>query len=150
MRGPSCSGSIYSIAWLLMPWFLASPRYQHPWFWLCKIAKFLSYFRKDFDYLCHDRVEECYRLKPHFDISYGKFSTLSVNTKRMGIINPFICMTQHHSSAMRKAFCTVLFLMILGWHGMVRYCYVMVRYITSMLIVLALSWILKCQIWIIQ
>ena len=36
-----------------MPWLLASPGHQHPWFWLCRMGKFLYYSRKDFNYLCH-------------------------------------------------------------------------------------------------
>ena len=32
--------------------------YQHPWYWLCRIGKFLSYLRKDFNYLCHVNVKE--------------------------------------------------------------------------------------------
>ena len=31
-----------------MPWLLVSPGHQHPWYWLCRIGKFLSYLRKDF------------------------------------------------------------------------------------------------------
>ena len=41
-----------------MPWFLASPGLQHTRYWFCRIVKFLSYMRKDFNYLCHDSVEE--------------------------------------------------------------------------------------------
>ena len=26
-----------------MPWLLASPRHQYPWYWLCRICKSLSY-----------------------------------------------------------------------------------------------------------
>ena len=39
-----------------MPWLLASPGNQHPWYWLCSIGKLMSYSRKDFNYLCHDNV----------------------------------------------------------------------------------------------
>ena len=34
-----------------MPWLLASPGHQHPWYWLCRICKSLSFMRKDFNYL---------------------------------------------------------------------------------------------------
>ena len=58
MQGPSYPSLTRSISWLLMPWILASPRHQHPWHWLCKIGKFLSYTRKDFNCLCTLIVEE--------------------------------------------------------------------------------------------
>ena len=35
-----------------MPWPLASPEHQHPWYWLCRINKLLSYLRKYFNNLC--------------------------------------------------------------------------------------------------
>ena len=34
-----------------MPWLLTSPGHQQPWYWLCRIGRFLSYLRKDFNYL---------------------------------------------------------------------------------------------------
>ena len=37
MRGPSYLALTSSISWLLMPWLLASPGHQQPWYWLCKI-----------------------------------------------------------------------------------------------------------------
>ena len=58
-RGPNYSGSTLSISWLLMPWLLASPGHQQPWYWLCivRICKFLSYTRKDFSYMSHVSVD---------------------------------------------------------------------------------------------
>ena len=50
--GLNYSGSTQSVSWLLMPWLLTSPRHQHHWYWPCRIGKFLSYVRKDFNYLC--------------------------------------------------------------------------------------------------
>ena len=47
-----------SISRFLMPWLLASPGHQHPWYWLCRIGKCLSYLRKDFNYPCHVNMEE--------------------------------------------------------------------------------------------
>ena len=32
----------HSQSWMLMPWLLASPGHQHPWYWLCRIGKFFS------------------------------------------------------------------------------------------------------------
>ena len=52
-----------SISWLLIPWFLASPGHQHPWYWLCRIGKFVSYMRKDSKCLYLLTVEEWYKLK---------------------------------------------------------------------------------------
>ena len=57
VRGPSILGLTRSISWLLMPWLLTSPGHQQPWYWLCKIGRFLSYLRKDFNYLCRINVE---------------------------------------------------------------------------------------------
>ena len=51
VRGPSYLGLTRSISWLLMPWLLMSPGHQQPWYWLCWIGRFLSYLRKDFNYL---------------------------------------------------------------------------------------------------
>ena len=51
VRGPSYLGLTRSILWLLMPWLLTSPGHQQPWYWLCRIGMFLSYLRKDFNYL---------------------------------------------------------------------------------------------------
>ena len=44
-----------------MPWTLESPGHQHPWYWLYRIGKFLSYIRKDFNYLGHFNVEKWYK-----------------------------------------------------------------------------------------
>ena len=51
-----------SISGLLMPWLLASPGHQQPWYWLCKIDKSWSYTRKDFNYLWHVSVEEWHKM----------------------------------------------------------------------------------------
>ena len=47
VRGPSYFGLSRSISWLLMPWLLSLPGHQHPWYWQCRIGRFLSYLRKD-------------------------------------------------------------------------------------------------------
>ena len=62
MRGPGYLGLTRSISWLLMPWLLASPGYQQPWYRLCKISKSWSYTRKDFNYLWHVNVEEWHKM----------------------------------------------------------------------------------------
>ena len=46
MRGPSYLCLTRSILWLLVPWLLTSPGHQQPWYWLCRIGRFLSYLRK--------------------------------------------------------------------------------------------------------
>ena len=46
-----------------MPWLLASPGHQHPWYWLCRIGMFFSYLGKDFNHLCHVDVEEWHEIE---------------------------------------------------------------------------------------
>ena len=48
--------------WLLMPWLLASPGHQQPWYWLCRICRSLSYSRRNFNYLCLISVEEWHKM----------------------------------------------------------------------------------------
>ena len=62
MRGPSYLGLTRSISWLLMPWLLTSPGHQQPWYWLCRIGRFLYYLGKDFNYLCHINVEKWHKM----------------------------------------------------------------------------------------
>ena len=50
--------STRSISWLLMPWLLASPGHQQPWYSLYKLGRSWSYTRKDFNYQFHINVEE--------------------------------------------------------------------------------------------
>ena len=59
IRGLSHPILTRSISWLLMPWLLASPSHQQPWYWLCKLGRSVSAMRKDFNYLCYISVEEC-------------------------------------------------------------------------------------------
>ena len=47
-----------STLWQLMPWSLASPGNQQPWYWICRINKCLSSTRTDFNYLCLQCVEK--------------------------------------------------------------------------------------------
>ena len=49
VRRLSYIGLTRSISWLLMPWLLASPGHQQPWYWLCRTGRSLSYLRKDFN-----------------------------------------------------------------------------------------------------
>ena len=60
--GPSYLGLTRSISLLLMPWLLASPGHQQPWYWLCRLDRSLSYLRKDFNDLCHINVEEWHKM----------------------------------------------------------------------------------------
>ena len=62
VRGPSYLGLTRSISWLLLPWLLTSPVHQQPWYWLCRIGGFLSYLRKDFNYLRHISVEKWHKI----------------------------------------------------------------------------------------
>ena len=56
----SYPGLTRSVSWSLMPWLLALPGHQQPWYWLCRqgISRSLSYMRKNFNYLCCVSVEE--------------------------------------------------------------------------------------------
>ena len=74
MRG-SVQHSQYHGCWC-PSWLLTSPGHQHPWYWLCIIGKFLSYLRKNFNYLCHVNVVEwhkmwIYLLFPLKDLAHG-------------------------------------------------------------------------------
>ena len=60
--GPSYLGLTRSISWLLMPWLLTLPGHQQPWYWLCIIGRFLSYLRKDLNYLRRINVEKWYKM----------------------------------------------------------------------------------------
>ena len=51
-----------SISWLLMPWLLASPGHQQPWYWLCRIGRSFSYSRRNFNYTCFISVEEWHKM----------------------------------------------------------------------------------------
>ena len=62
VRGPSYLGLTRSISWLLMPWLLTSPGHQQPWYWLCRIGRFLSYLRKDFNYLRCINMEKWHKM----------------------------------------------------------------------------------------
>ena len=66
VRGPSYLGLTRSISWLLMPWLLASPGHQQPWYSLCRISRSLSYSGRNFNYLCLIRVEEWHKFKYMF------------------------------------------------------------------------------------
>ena len=63
MLEPEYAGRTKSIPWLLMPWLLASPGHQQPWYWLCMISRSLSFIRIDRKYLCHLSVQEWVEIK---------------------------------------------------------------------------------------
>ena len=62
VRGPSYLGLTRSISWLLMPWLLTSPGHQQPWYWLCRLGRFLSFLRKDLNYLRCINVEKWHKM----------------------------------------------------------------------------------------
>ena len=62
VRGPIYLGFTSSISLLLMPWLLASPWHQQPWYWLCIIGRFMSYLRNDFNYLRRINVEKLHKM----------------------------------------------------------------------------------------
>ena len=59
---------------------LALPGHQHPWYWPDRLGKFLSYLRKDFNYLSHVNVEEWYKMQIYVFVPSKKFSTQKINT----------------------------------------------------------------------
>ena len=62
VRGQSYLGLTRSISWLLMPWLLTSPGHQQLWYWLCRRSRFLSYLRKDFNYLRRINMEKWHQM----------------------------------------------------------------------------------------
>ena len=58
VRGPGYFRLTRSVPWLLMSGLLTSSGHQQPWYWLCKIGRFLSYLRKDLNYLRRINVEK--------------------------------------------------------------------------------------------
>ena len=68
-RVPSYLGWTRSISWLLMPWLLTSPGHRQPWYWLCRVGRFLWYLRKDFNYLRRINVENDTKCKYMFIFS---------------------------------------------------------------------------------
>ena len=62
VRGQSYLGLTRSISWLLMPWLLTSTGHQQLWYWLCRKSSFLSYLRKDFNYLRRINMEKWHQM----------------------------------------------------------------------------------------
>ena len=62
VRGPSYLGLNRLISWLLMPWRRKEPGHQQPWYWLCRIGRFLSCSRKDFKYLRRINVQKWHKM----------------------------------------------------------------------------------------
>ena len=52
-----------SIPWLLMPWLLASPWHQQPWYWIYRTNKSLTFMRQVFNYLHHPWFKELQKMK---------------------------------------------------------------------------------------
>ena len=46
------------ISYVTMPWLLVSPGHQQPWLWICKIKRFFSSTRKEFNYQWHHNVKK--------------------------------------------------------------------------------------------
>ena len=74
VRGSSNFGSTRSISWLLMSWLLTSPGHQQPWYWLCRIGRFLSYLRTDLNCLRRINVEKWQKWKYLFIIPLKKLA----------------------------------------------------------------------------
>ena len=56
--GLSYLGLTRSLSWLLMPW----RRKEQPWYWQCRISRFLSCLRKDFNYLRRINMEKWHKM----------------------------------------------------------------------------------------
>ena len=80
VRRLSYLGLTRSISWLLMPWLLTSPE---PWYWLCRIGRFLSYLMKDFNYMPRINVEKWCKMKIYVYVPFEKFSKWTVNFVHM-------------------------------------------------------------------
>ena len=74
MQGLSYLGLTRLISCLLMPWLLASPGHQQPWYWLCVIDRPLSYLRKDFNTLVISFWRNDIKCIIYGYVSFGKFS----------------------------------------------------------------------------
>ena len=61
VRGPSYLVLTRPMSWLLLPWLLALPGHQQPWYWVCEIDKSWSYTRTDFNNLWYVNVEEWHK-----------------------------------------------------------------------------------------
>ena len=72
---PSYLGLTRLISWLLMPWRRKEPGHQQSWYWLCRISRFLSYLRKDFNYLRHINLEKWHKMLIYVYVPCEKFST---------------------------------------------------------------------------
>ena len=71
----------WSISWLLMPWLLASPGHQQPWYWLSLIGKLLPWSSKDLSYLCHINVDEGHKIWIYVMFPLNNLAHKRVKTK---------------------------------------------------------------------
>ena len=55
--------------WLLIPWFLASPEHQQPWYWLCRITRSVSSIRKNLNHM-----HQCWKTIKKMQIYFLRFS----------------------------------------------------------------------------
>ena len=78
---PNQCDSTQSISWLLLP------RRQHPWHWRCRIGEFLSYLRKDFNYIYHFNVEEGQRMKINIKQKFVCLPSKNLACKSLNMCN---------------------------------------------------------------
>ena len=69
-----------------MPWLLASPGHKHPCYWLCRMSKFLSNLRKDFNNLCHVNMEEWQK-----NVNIFLFPMKNLACKGLILLNNYTC-----------------------------------------------------------
>ena len=75
MWGLEYSRETRSIPCLLVPWLLASPAHQQPWYWLCEMGIFLSFLMLNFVHLQLFSAEEWYdEMQLHISIYWKKIS----------------------------------------------------------------------------
>ena len=106
MLRPEYSGQTrLTTLWLLIPWLLASPGHQQPWYWLCAVWKALSSFGVNFRNMQRFDVEEWCGIQRCFYVFLENFSLTRLNTLRIEqagwhflrqtLIKPFSCQIEN-------------------------------------------------------
>ena len=126
---------------------------------ICRIGKFLSYMRKDFNFPCQVNMEEWYILLMHFYVSYEKFSMLRVNAlcelSSEGSDQYYLRLCwgsfwQHTTDNYVNIFLMKLFIRgmsIITQQGSKKHNYVIWWYLNKIAVIQAFSWI-KIVFWL--
>ena len=78
-------GITRSILWLLMPWLLVLPGHQQSQYWLCRIFRPMTSWRKDFNRLHDLSVKKWYQMQAYLYGFSNKFSFKRVKNSRHDI-----------------------------------------------------------------